>query len=223
MRAHVFFAKLAPAAALGLVLLLGACATLPPPDPNNPIKKVAVLPLRNNTNHLYACDWIRSDFNDALPGRYYSTLPISAVDQQLKAKLGLSLGAQLDIDNPTPVTPTPQKVGEALGVDGLFYGSLDAYSNLVTGIYNKYAMKVKFRLVNAKTGAVVWERVAEQADSETNWSASSALMSAKGKIMEVAADHYKEIPRENPLPEPTKKLIEQLVSSPIPSGPIGGR
>jgi hypothetical protein len=209
---------------LGVSLILGACGKkLPPPDSNNPIARIAVLPLRNNTDHLYAPDWIRQAFNDAVPRRYYSAMPLSSVDQQLKVKIGLSLGAQLDIDNPTPVTPTPQQIGAALGVDGLFYGSLDAYSNFVTGIYNKYKIKVRFKLVNAKTGAVVWERVVEQADSETNVSPMAALKSAKGKVMEVAADHVKEIPRENPLPEPTAKLIEKLVSSPIPSGPVGAR
>jgi len=209
---------------VGVSLVLGACGKkLPPPDPKNPIAKIAVLPLRNNTDHLYAPDWIRQAFNDAVPRRYYSATPLSSVDQQLKEKIGLSLGAQLDIDNPTPVTPTPQQIGAALGVDGLFYGSLDTFSNFVTGVYNKYKIKVRFKLVNAKTGAVVWERVVEEADSETNLSAMAALKSAKGKIMEVAADHIKEIPRENPLPEPTAKLIEKLVSSPIPSGPVGAK
>lgn len=223
MRAQMTIAMALLATVLGVSFVLGACAKLPPPDPNNPIAKVAVLPMRNNTNNLYAPDWIRSSFNDAVPTRYYSTLPLSAVDQNLKAKIGLSLGAQLDIDNPGPVTPTSQKLGEALGVDGLFYGSLDEFSNFVTGVYNKYNIKVRFKLVNAKTGAVVWERVAVEADSETNLSATSALKSTKGKLMEVAADHFKEVPRENPLPEPTAKLIEKLINSPIPSGPVGAR
>src|SRR3989337_2658020 len=87
---------------VGVSLVLGACGKkLPPPDPKNPIAKVAVLPLRNNTDHLYAPDWIRETFSDAVHRRYYSVLPLSAVDQQLKEKIGLSLGAQLDIDNPT--------------------------------------------------------------------------------------------------------------------------
>jgi len=218
------FTKMLLMAVLGVSLLLGACGKkLPPPDPRNPIAKVAVLPLRNNTDHLYAPDWIRETFSDAVHRRYYSVLPLSAVDQQLREKIGLRLGAQLDIDNPTPATPTPQQVGAALGVDGLFYGSLDTFSNFVTGVYNKYKIKVRFKLVNAKTGAVVWERVAEEADSETHVSPMEALKSTKGKLMELAADRIKEIPRENPLKEPTAKLIEKLVTSPIPSGPVGAR
>src|SRR3989304_2767319 len=207
---------------VGVSLVLGACGKkLPPPDPKNPIAKIAVLPLRNNTDHLYAPHWTRQALNDAVPRRYYSATPLSSVDQQLKEKIGLSLGAQLDIDNPTPVTPTPQQIGAALGVDGLFYGALATYSNFVTGIYNKYKIRVRFKLVNAKTGAVVWEREAEEADSETHVSAMAALKSAKGKIMEVAPEHVKEITREHPLPGPTAELIEKLVSSPIPSGPVG--
>lgn len=209
---------------LSLTLVLGACGKkLPPPDPGNPVARIAVLPMRNNTDHLYAPDWIRMAFNDAVPLRHYSALPLSAVDQQLKEKIGLSVGAQLDIDNPTPATPTPQQVGAALGVDGLFYGSLDTFSNFVTGFYNKYKIRVRFKLVNAKTGNVMWERVVEEADSETHVSPTEALKSAKGKIMEVAADRFKEIPRENPLPEATQKLIDKLIKSPIPSGPVGAR
>jgi hypothetical protein len=216
--------KMLVVAVLGSSLLLGACGKkLPGPDANNPIAKVAVLPMRNNTDHLYAPDWIRSDFNDAVPRRYYSTLPLDVVDQRLKEKIGLSLGAQLDIDNPGPATPTPQQVGAALNVDGVFYGSLESFDNFVTGFYNKYKIKAKFKLVNAKTGAVVWERVEEMADSETHMSVSEAAKSAKGKIMEMAADRFKEVPRQNPLPEPTAKLIEKLISSPVPSGPVGAR
>ena len=211
-------------AVLGMSLVLGACGKkLPGPDAKNPIAKVAVMPMRNNTDHLYAPDWIRSSFNDAVPTRHYSTMPLEVVDQRLKEKIGLSVGAQLDIDNPTPATPTPQQVGAALGVDGIFYGTLQDFSNFVTGFYNKHKIKAKFKLVNAKTGAVVWERVEEVADSETHVSITEAAKSAKGKLMEMAADKYKEVPRQNPLPEPTAKLIEKFVTSPVPSGPVGAR
>lgn len=224
MKINLLLAKFLFVAILAASLMLAGCGKkLPGPDGNNPVARVAVLPMRNNTNHLYAPDWIRTAFNDAVLRRYYSSIPLSAVDQNLKEKMGLSLGAQLDIDNPLPVTPTPQKVGEALGADGLFYSSLEDFSNFVTGVYNKYKIKARFKLVNARTGKVMWERVEEVADSETHFSATKALKSAKGKIMEIAADHIKEVPRENPLPEPTAELIEKLVNSPIPSGPIGAR
>jgi hypothetical protein len=224
MRNRIAFSQFAIVALLALSFVLSGCGKkLPGPDANNPIARVAVLPMRNNTNHLYAPEWIRSAFNDAIIGRYYSTMDPSTVDELLKQKLNLSLGAHLDMENRLPVTPTPQALGETLGVDGLFYGTLENFNNLVTGVYNKYKIKAKFRLVSAKTGAVVWERVEEVADSETNLSTSSALKSAKGKLMEIAADHVKEIPRENPLPEPTAKLIEKFINSPVPSGPLGAR
>ena len=224
MISRISITKLLLLAVLGVSLMLGACAKrLPGPDAKNPITKVAVLPMRNNTDNLYAPDWIRAAFNDAVPQRHYSTMPTSVVDRTLKQKIGLSLGAHLDIDNPTPATPTPQKLGQALGVDGLFYGTLEEYSNFVTGFYNKYRIKARFKLVNARTGAVVWERVSEEADSDMNVSVSKALKSAEGKIRNIAADHIDEVPRENPLPEPTAKVIEQLIKSPIPSGPIGAR
>ena len=60
--------------------------------------------------------------------------------------------------------------------------------------------------------------MAEEADSETHVSASEGLGSAKGKIMrELAADRFAEVPRQNPLPEPTAKLIESY-HQPDPRG-----
>jgi hypothetical protein len=206
-----------------LSLNSGCAKRLPGPDGNNPIARVAVLPMRNNTNHLYAPDWVRAAFHDAITARYYSPISLELVDLNLREKIGLSSGAQLDIDNPLPATPNPQKLGEALGADGLIYSSLEDFTNFVTGVYNKYKIKARFKLVDVRTGKIVWERVEEVADSETNLSASKALKSAKGKIMEIAADHIKEVPRENPLPEPTAKLIEKLINSPVPSGPIGAK
>jgi hypothetical protein len=63
--------------------------------------------------------------------------------------MGLALGSQLELT-------TPQKLGVALGVDGVLYGYLLDFDDITTGIYNEKRVRAGFRLVDTKTGNVVW-------------------------------------------------------------------
>jgi len=52
---------------------------------------------------------------------------------------------------------TPQKLGEALGVEAVLYGSLEDFSQKITGIYNVKRVRVRAKLVDCKTGEVLWK------------------------------------------------------------------
>jgi hypothetical protein len=125
--------KLARPVAAGLVLLfITACAPTFPqivPNQNSPIRTVAVLPLVNNSNDVDAPAYVRDIFVAELGQFFYVIKPANEVDQILKNQMGVTLGSQLDMT-------TPQKLGEVLGVDGVFYGSLDEFSEKITGVYN---------------------------------------------------------------------------------------
>lgn len=195
----------------------GCIAPLPPPDPNNPIARVAVLPMNNKTNDMDGPNWVRIAFNQRVPSRYYTVaLSPDQVDQILKDKLGITIGGQLDFTNPGAGAPSPQQVGEALGVDGLFYGTLDDFQNLITGFYNKKKVKASFKLVNAKTGQIVWEKEAEASQSDVQLSLSGALDAAKHKL---AGAVINKALRANPLQIQTDQVCEELRRS-IPSGPV---
>lgn len=141
-----------PLAVLVLCILMSACVSLPTisPNPSSPIKTVAVLPLVNNTNDVDGPKYVQDALAAELPKHYYVVKPNAEVAQVLKDRMGITLGAQLDM-------ATPKKLGEVLGVDGLIYGALDDFSHNVTGVYNVKRVRLRVKLVNCKTGETLWK------------------------------------------------------------------
>src|SRR3990167_7602507 len=140
--------------ALLCVVWISGCAfprPMMPADPNNPIKTVAVLPMVNNTNDVEAPEKVREMFVAKLPERCYIFKPISETNQILKDELGITLGSQLDMTN-------PQELGKKLGVDAVIYGTLFNFEEKTTGVLNIRRVKAGFKLVDIKTGQVVWGR-----------------------------------------------------------------
>lgn len=137
---------------LASCLVLSACVPLQPvpPNPSNPIRTVAVLPLVNNTNDVEAPAYVRQQFTTELARHQYVIKPLTEVDQILRDQMGLTLGSQLDL-------ATPLQLGETLGVDGIFYGSLDEFNHKITGVYNVKRVRIRTKLVNCKTGQTVWK------------------------------------------------------------------
>lgn len=136
-----------------LLLFVTACVPTFPqivPNQNSPIRTVAVLPLVNNSNDVEAPAYVRDIFVAELGQFFYAIKPVSEVNQILKDQMGVTLGSQLDM-------ATPKQLGEVLGVDGVFYGSLDEFSEKITGVYNVKRVRLRSKLVNCKTGETVWK------------------------------------------------------------------
>ncbi len=135
-------------------LLLAACAIprpLLPYDANNPLKRVAALPMKNDTTDVDGPQVVRKKMVQALEHRSYVVKDTKETDQILRDQLGITLGGQLDL-------ATAQKLGEALGVEGLLYGTLMDFDELTTGAINVKKVRGKFKLINAMTGQTVWSR-----------------------------------------------------------------
>src|SRR3989304_6653421 len=133
-------------------LFSAGCVTLPPPDPNTPVAKVAVLPMANETADMDGCTFVRVAFHQIVPSSYYEAISLDQTDQMLKDKMGITLGGQLDFTNPGVGAPSPQEVAKQLGVDGLFYGTLTDFQHLLTGSSNQKEVGGKFKLIKAKNG-----------------------------------------------------------------------
>src|SRR4051812_16073002 len=106
-------------AAFYLMLLLAAgCATGPKyiSKEFNPPRRVAVLLFANETNDVAAPDLVRKYATEILPRHGYSPMDNEEVAAVLKEKFGINEGGQLG-------SATPQELGKALRVDGLFYGN----------------------------------------------------------------------------------------------------
>ncbi len=167
-------------------LITAACAIPRPPlpyDANNPLKRVAVLPMKNDTNDVDGPEIVRKKMVQALEHRSYVVKDNKETDQMLRDQLGITLGGQLDLT-------TAQKLGEALGVEGLLYGTLMDFDELTTGAINVKKVRGKFKLVNAMTGQAMWSgglgvRSEMMAQSKVGTAAAVAARASDARDKEV--------------------------------------
>jgi hypothetical protein len=144
--------KRVPVLVLLAGLMFAGCVTLPPitANPSSPIRTIAVLPMVNNTTDVDAPAVVREIFTGSLGSYYYIIKPLAETDQVLKDQMGVTLGSQLDMAK-------PQQLGEKLGVDAVFYGSVEDFSHKITGIYNVKRVRARVKLVDCKTGETIWK------------------------------------------------------------------
>lgn len=141
-------------AVLSLLFFFSGCNLPHPPlpyDPGNPLKRVAILPMKNDTTDVDGPDIVRQKMAEALTNRSYVVKDMKETDQILRDQMGINLGGQLDMT-------TAQKLGETLGVEGVLYGTLMDFDETTTGILNVKKVRGKFKLVNTQTGQIVWAR-----------------------------------------------------------------
>lgn len=119
------------------------------PDLTNPLKRVAVLPLVNQTNDVDAPEYVREELVLRLQAMQYRVQPVAETDRILRDQMGITLGRQLDM-------ATPQALGETLGVDGVVYGVLDDFSTTVAGVLTEKKVRARFTLVRTSDGSVFW-------------------------------------------------------------------
>ena len=140
-----------------VTLFIAGCAVAPqsrvgiPPNPANPIKRVAILPVFNNSNDVDAPINLREAFHNRLGGYYYDIQPLAETSQILNQQMGITLGKQFDM-------ATPEEIGKTLGVDGLFYGYLLDFDEVTTGVANIYKVRIGWKLVDTKTGKTSWAK-----------------------------------------------------------------
>ncbi len=138
-----------------IVLMVFAACTRPRPplpyDASNPLRRVAVLPVKNDTADVEGPDVVRKKMVQALERRSYVVKDVKETDQILRDQMGITLGGQLDM-------ATAQKLGETLGVEGLLYGTLMDFDEMTTGAINVKKVRGKFKLVNTMTGQTLWSR-----------------------------------------------------------------
>lgn len=140
---------------ISIVAVLAGCATAPRPpqhfDVNNPLKRIAVLPMKNDTDDVEGPNLVRKKMTEALINKSYVVKDVKETDQILRDQMGINLGGQLDLT-------TPQKLGETLGVEGVLYGTLMDFDETTTGILNVRKVRAAFKLVNTQSGQSLWER-----------------------------------------------------------------
>jgi len=122
-----------------------------PPNPGNPIRSIAILPMLDNSDDVEAPDRARGAFYDRIKNYHYDVKPLDETNLILNEQMGITLGKQLEMTS-------PQQLGETLGVDGVFYGFLLNFDEVTIGVANTYKVRIGWKLVNTKTGEIVWGR-----------------------------------------------------------------
>jgi hypothetical protein len=132
--------------------ILSACTTLQvtKPNPSNPIKTIALLPLVNNTNDVDGPFVVRTLLAARLGGYFYSVKPQEETDLILKDQMGVTLGSQLDM-------ATTEQLCEKLNTDAVIFGSLEDFSHKITGVYNNKRVRLRVKLDSCKTGTTLWK------------------------------------------------------------------
>jgi hypothetical protein len=137
-----------------LMVFLAGCAGMPglapSPDPTNPIKRLAILPLQNDTTDVEAPNFVREKLVSAFQKRFYSVQPMEETDRILRDELGITLGGQLDM-------ASTGELREVLQVEGLLFGTLMDYGETTTGLVNVRKVRGKFKMVDTATDTVYWE------------------------------------------------------------------
>lgn len=146
------FIKYSVALCISALLFTGCNLPKPPlpTDPSNPLKRVAVLPMKNDTTDVGGPDMMRGKMVEALRNRSYVVKDVKETDQILRDQMGITLGGQLSLT-------TAQKLGEALGVEGVLYGTLMDFDETTLGAVNVKKVRGKFKLVNTMTGQTAWQ------------------------------------------------------------------
>jgi hypothetical protein len=150
--------RTAAAALLLAALALCACApkalvVLTPDFAARAPSSVAVLPFDNLSNSLRAPELLRGLAAERLGGRGYAVKPVGETDEALRG-IGLTDGGQLPAYKPA-------ELAQALGVDGLFYGTVERFSYQNLGFFIQRAVELTMKLVEPKSGESLWEGVGE--------------------------------------------------------------
>jgi len=168
-----------------LTVLLAGCAGMPmgpTADPTNPIKRLAMLPIQNDTTDVEAPAFVREKLAAALQKRFYTVQPQEETDRILRDQLGITLGGQLGM-------ATVDQLREALQVEGLLYGTLMDFGETTTGLVNVRKVRGKFRIVETGNESVFWENGIGVKSQDTSGgvlgSLSGAVANAGGSDEEV--------------------------------------
>ncbi len=194
--------KKTTAVIFGCLLLAGCSAKKNVKQTYLSLSAVAVLPFNNYTTDMDGPAMARYWFDKRIHEKKgYNTLPLADVDSKLK-EMGITDGGQLG-------SATPQKLGETLNADALIYGDLLEFAYQTTGFLNVRKVRAKFKMVDAKTGNVLWENEGKGSTSKTSFSSSDAIKSGikalGGKVLESIT--------KNPLKQETLEMVGNAVKT----------
>lgn len=167
--------------------------------------RLALLPMDNQSTDLRGPELVRELLKDSLDLANFDMADNAEVEEKLRG-IGISDGGQLN-------AVTPQKLGELLGADALIYGDLSEFKNANVGIYTNRTVEVHLKLVDAKTGAKLWEAEKRKANSKLGLSKDAALDNLKAGYAEKALESIMNNPLRPEAEEAVRLLVKDLVKA----------
>jgi len=146
---------------LGLVFLVG-CAAPPKPDQsafrNSNPKSILVLPPVNLSTDIRGSLSFLSTVTYPLSEAGYYVFPVAMVEATFKEN-GLPLPDQM---HEAPLT----KLQSIFGTDAVLYLTLEKYGSTYVVLDSQTVVSAKARLVDARTGTLLWQGRASASDAE---------------------------------------------------------
>lgn len=171
------------------VATLGACATAPPVDytafkQNRPVSML-VLPPLNETPEVVAGYGVLSQVTLPLAEAGYYVVPVSLMDETFRQN-GLNNAAEIH-------EVSPQKLREIFGADAAVYIKVTQYGTSYAVIASDTRVTVEARIMDLRTGALLWQGRATAASSERRSSNQGGLagllvQAIVSQIVETTAD-----------------------------------
>ncbi len=144
-----------------VVALAGGCTQKTPRDYSAFVRhdprSILVLPPVNTTADVEASDLFLATVTQPLAEQGYYVFPILVVDQVMKSN-----GA------PTPGdmhSVSWRKLGEIFGADAVLYVVINDWNTSYIGIATTTMVRINYRLVDVRTGQVLWSRMVSAGES----------------------------------------------------------
>jgi hypothetical protein len=150
---------------LSVLSLLGACATPVAQMDYTSYRKsnpasILVLPPVNNSPDTKATYGFLSTATEPLAEGGYYVFPVALVDQAFKEN---------GLQNPPEMHQAPlNKLKEIFGADAVLYITIENYGPVYNVVSSDVVVKANAKLVDAKTGVLLWSGFATASSAETD-------------------------------------------------------
>ncbi len=146
------------------------------------MRRVAVLPYRNLSQDVHAATRMQSVFTTELLRR--ETFEVVALGEVLSAMNRMRLAADEELSEDQIVA-----LGKELGVDGLFFGTVDEYGIERVSNQRIYVVTATFSMAETETGSLVWTSQVHQDGDSLGRKLFGGGSASQHDVSRAAVDH----------------------------------
>ncbi|WP_137170192.1 GNA1162 family protein [Marinomonas sp. FW-1] len=190
----LFFKKAFLLFSLPLVLLITGCSTPPPYNyeallASEP-RSILVIPPKNNSVEVNAPYIYLSTISRPLGEKGYYVFPVAVIDTFMKEN-GLPTPEEM---NSVPL----EKLYEHIGADAVLYVEINDWGQKFNVLSSDTVVNVSMRLVDGKTGVLLWDAsasVVQSSNSGSNGLIGSLVSAVASQIMNSISDQTPTVAR----------------------------